>query len=150
MNRRSLHIALLFFLLFGFRSFATHNRAGEITYKRIAPFSAIVGGVTVPVFTYSITVILYTADGQLVADRCIDTLYFGDNQREVITRVNGPTNGCDCRFFSNKPVGCGVLIINEPDYKVKQNIYTTTRFPSYLEPKRFSNTVTTTSFRRFC
>ncbi len=125
MNRRSLHIALLFFLLFGFRSFATHNRAGEITYKRIAPFSAIVGGVTVPVFTYSITVILYTADGQLVADRCIDTLYFGDNQREVITRVNGPTNGCDCRFFSNKPVGCGVLIINEPDYKVKQNIYTT-------------------------
>lgn len=126
MNRRLTHSLLLLLLVLTFRSYATHNRAGEITYKRIAPFTTVVGGVTVPVFTYSITVILYTADGQLVADRCIDTLYFGDNQREVITRVNGPTSGCDCRFFSNKPIGCGVLIINDVDYKVKQNIYTTT------------------------
>lgn len=125
MKLRLTHIYLLVLILLGLQSHATHNRAGEITYKRIAPFSTVVGGITVPVYTYSITVILYTGDGQLVADRCIDTLYFGDNTREVITRVNGPTFGCDCRFFSTKPVGCGVLIINETDYKVKQNIYTT-------------------------
>lgn len=125
MLARKFIFSFLFLFLFITGVKATHNRAGEITYKRIAPFSTVVGGVTVQVFTYSITVILYTADGQFIADRCIDTLYFGDNQREVINRVNGLTFGCDCNNFTNKPVGCGVLIIDELNYKVKQNIYTT-------------------------
>src|SRR4051812_37836190 len=85
---------LLFFLCFTYAN-ATHNRAGEITYKRIAPFTAVVGGVTVQVYTYSITVIKYTDDGPTIADRCVDTVFFGDGSRGIAPRINGAT-GCGC------------------------------------------------------
>lgn len=111
--------SLIFLLLIlGINCFATHNRAGEILYKRIAPFSKVVGNITVPVYTYSITLIKYTNDGPGIADRCVDTIYFGDGQRGVANRVNGGTTICnDCPQ-------CGEIIISANPYFVKKNIYT--------------------------
>ena len=109
---------ILFFLFVSAYGFATHNRAGEILYKRIAPYTQTLGNITVQVYTYSITVIKYTNNGTGIADRCVDTVYFGDGQRGVAARINGGfLTDCDC---SN----CGDLIINTGTYKVKKNIYT--------------------------
>ena len=79
---KKLFTFLSFFLLLN-SARATHNRAGEILYKRIAPFTNTVNGVTVHVYTYSITVIKYTDSGVNVADRCIDTVYFGDGTKGI-------------------------------------------------------------------
>ncbi|MBK9285760.1 MAG: gliding motility-associated C-terminal domain-containing protein [Sphingobacteriaceae bacterium] len=98
---------------------ATHNRAGEILYQRIAPFTKVVNGLTVQVYTYSFTIIKYTNDGSSVADRCEDTLYFGDGERGVAPRINGSVCG-DCSW----PITCGVIIYNQNGYVVKKNIYT--------------------------
>jgi hypothetical protein len=122
-----LNRGFIFFIAFSFSFFlsvkATHNRAGEITYKRVEPFTKVVGGVTVQVFTYSITVIKYTDDGTGIADRCVDTVYFGDGQRGIAPRING-SFGCNCGNLNGQPIGCGVVIISEPSYRVKVNIYT--------------------------
>lgn len=112
---------LLLSLLFFCNLKATHNRAGEIVYKRIEPLYKIEDGFQVPVYIYSITVIVYTDDGPSVADRCADTVYFGDGQRGIAYRVNGGTAlGCGCPGT----VQCGEIIINESGYRVKKNIYT--------------------------
>ncbi len=114
--KRLLVLILICFSVYGF---ATHNRAGEITYKRIAPFTQNIPGVgTFPVYTYSITLTKYTDDGPGVADRCVDTIYFGDGQRGEAYRINGSSSFCDC----NGP--CGTIIISDGTYKVKMNIYT--------------------------
>ncbi len=108
---------------------ATHNRAGEIIYKRIEPFSKIVGGVSIPVYHYSITVIKYTDhEPNKVADRCEDTVAFGDNEKGLAPRINNTTINCNCGFLNNKKIGCGDLIINESTHKVKLNIYTITHY----------------------
>lgn len=123
--------ALLFFILLSFLAKASHNRSGEITYKRVAPFTKISGSSVVQAYWYAITVTKYTDDDtQLknstgnneVADRCIDTLYFGDGSSQFAFRSNGGTpvctgcEGCGCSH-------CGELIIKEADYRVKKNIY---------------------------
>lgn len=114
-------------VLFSFISawcFATHNRAGEILYTRIAPFTTVVaGGVTVPVYTYSIIIITYTDDGPAIADRCEDTVYFGDGQRGIAKRINNPATGPTLNCGCGAGVGCGEIIINETNYRVKKNIY---------------------------
>ncbi|WP_317899651.1 T9SS type A sorting domain-containing protein [Aurantibacillus circumpalustris] len=102
---------------------ASHNRAGEILYKRIAPFTKVVGSVTVEVYTYSITVIRYTGDGPAVADRCGDTIYFGDGAWIRAPRING-AGTCGCGSINNAPVGCGEIIVNAQGYIVKKNVYT--------------------------
>jgi len=56
----------IFFLLLSSQAFATHNRAGEITYKHIAGL------------TYEITVTTYTKDSS-PADRPKLEIYWGDN-----------------------------------------------------------------------
>lgn len=68
----------LFIALFGtaFSLKATHNRAGEITYKWISGY------------TYSITLTTYTDDGPSVADRCQMTIYTGEGSC-VAVRENG-------------------------------------------------------------
>ena len=101
---------------------ASHNRSGEILYKRIAPFTSLVGSVTVQVYTYSITVIKYTDDGPAVADRCGDTIYFGDNTKQRAARING-SGSCGCGSNNNVPVGCGEIIVNTSGYIVKYNVY---------------------------
>lgn len=60
---------------------ATHNRAGEITYKWLFGY------------TYEIKVTTYTnINGTNLADRCEDTVYFGDGTRAVVLRSNGTTS----------------------------------------------------------
>src|SRR6218665_263455 len=69
-------------LLSGLRAFATHNRAGEITYRWISGY------------TYKITVTTYTNTYATTADRCELTVYFGDGDSAVAPRVNGPSVLC--------------------------------------------------------
>lgn len=74
--------SILCFVCF-FTSKATHNRAGEITYKWLFGY------------TYQIKVTTYTnINGTNLADRCEDTVYFGDGTRAVVLRSNGPVGGC--------------------------------------------------------
>lgn len=119
---KRLLLSFLLLLLYALPARATHNRAGEIVYKRIEPFNKVIDGFTVPVFNYSITVIVYTDHGDAVADRCADTVYFGDGQRGIAYRVNGGfALNCGCGS-----VQCGSLIIQQGNYVVKKNIYTIT------------------------
>ena len=101
---------LLLFILVVFSSisvFATHNRAGEITYRHISGL------------TYEVTVTTYTKASSVQADRCELTVEFGDGTSEVVARTNGsPFSGC---------AHGGVNIGND----IKQNLYVTTHtFPS--------------------
>lgn len=75
-------------LLIGFsNSFATHNRAGEITYKYI-------GTPTNP-YKYRITVTTYTKwIGLSGTDKCELTVLFGDGDSAVAPRVNGLSLNC--------------------------------------------------------
>ena len=68
---------IILFLLFGWcAAKATHNRAGEITYRHLNGL------------TYEATITTYTkADSP--ADRLQLTILWGDGNNEVITRING-------------------------------------------------------------
>lgn len=62
-------------LLFSVRAFATHNRAGEITYKQISAL------------TFEVTVITYTATGPgWTADRPELDIAWGDNTTSTLVR----------------------------------------------------------------
>lgn len=68
------------FTLFLFYSYATHNRAGEITYQQISGY------------TYKITVITYTntkptSTGYQPADRKELDIYWGDNTKTLVERT---------------------------------------------------------------
>ena len=99
------------FFCFGFflNLSATHNRAGEITYKWVGP----------GLYTYQIKITTYTnisiIGGQTPADRCEDTLYFGDGTRAVVLRSNGPIGAC-------APATDGIPI----NSNIKLNEYVTT------------------------
>lgn len=86
---------------------ATHNRAGEITYKWIGP----------GLYTYQIKVTTYTnINGTGLADRCEDTVYFGDGSRAVVLRSNGAQSSC------TPPAKDGVPL----NSNIKLNEYVTT------------------------
>jgi len=85
---------------------ATHNRAGEITYKWISGY------------TYSITLITYTDDGPSIADRCKLTIYFGDGDSCQAVRQNGALSASTAECPTSYD---GVLISTTPN--VKKNIY---------------------------
>ena len=88
---------------------ASHNRAGEITYKWLFGY------------TYEIVITTYTNTYNTNADRCYDTLYFGDGTSEAVPRINGLTGN-----LCSPGVGDGVMI----DTWIKLNIYKTTHtFP---------------------
>ncbi len=95
--RRLLLILILFCVYF---SKATHNRAGEILYTRIAPYTATVNGNVVPVYWYRFQINTYTEINSPGgnADRCKLTLHLGNGDTIVCPRVNGPptTSGGDC------------------------------------------------------
>lgn len=87
---------------------ATHNRAGEITYTWLYGY------------TYRIKITTYTNIGSPnLADRCYDTLYFGDgpNSRAVVPRTNGTTTAL-CGGGSTAPFD-GVPITST----IKRNEY---------------------------
>ena len=76
----SLFVKKIFFciLLIGitFYSYATHNRAGEITYEQLSGL------------TFRITIITYTATGpEECADRPELDIYWGDNTKSTLPRV---------------------------------------------------------------
>lgn len=92
---------------------ATHNRAGEITYKWLYGF------------TYEIKVTTYTnIGGTNLADRCEDTVYFGDGAKAIVLRSNGPTGPCS-------PAKEGIPITAT----IKLNEYITTH--TYLGPGNY-------------
>ncbi len=101
-----LYICILFLFLGTFLK-ATHNRAGEITYKWL-------GG-----YTYSITLITYTDDGSSIADRCKLTIHFGDGDSCQAIRENGvlDISSAECPTSFK-----GVLIKTSP-INVKKNVY---------------------------
>lgn len=91
-------------LLSGFVSLnATHNIAGEITYR-------CVGG-----NTYEITVTTYT-NSLSPADRCELLIEWGDGTDQVLPRSNGPLGICPA---ANQ--GAGVSVVNYAN--TKQNLY---------------------------
>ena len=94
------------FLFFVFGIFlttkATHNRAGEITYKWLFGY------------TYQIKVTTYTnIGGTNLADRCEDTVYFGDGTRAVVLRSNGVCNGSCSPACEGQPLPGGTIKLNE-------------------------------------
>ena len=86
-----------------------------------------------PFYKYQITITIYTDDDSQVsgtpqvADHCqLDSVFFGDNTRQVVTRSNGGSPLCPtCQPC--KCAHCGELIINDTilKYRVKKNIYIT-------------------------
>lgn len=104
-------LAVFLFLAFGNKALATHNRAGEITYRNIDPNNCN---------TFEITVTTYTKTGAV--DRCELTIFFGDGDSCVAQRVNGlPPSAGGCPFSANPQNcnACGEYLPNE----VKKNIY---------------------------
>ncbi|MGB0176581.1 MAG: gliding motility-associated C-terminal domain-containing protein [Owenweeksia sp.] len=76
---------LLFLIFIWFsaqEAFATHNRAGEITYRWL-------GGTT-----YEATITTYTKES-VTADRCTLELFWGDGTSSILGRSNGSSGTCD-------------------------------------------------------
>lgn len=108
----------LVLLLFGcvFSAKATHNRAGEITYKWLSGL------------TYEFTLVTYTDDGPSIADRCKLTIHFGDGDSAQCFRINGlPDSGGDC--------GPGSFLGQVLSPGFKKNVYKATH--TYLGPGTF-------------
>lgn len=104
------YILLIICLGFFTNANATHNRAGEITYKWLYGY------------TYEIKATIYTnIYGSSLADRCEETIYFGDGTMSVVFRSNGVSSLC------SPPAKDGVTI----NAKIKLNEYVTTHtYPS--------------------
>jgi len=80
MMRSFLYLAgILLLSTFCSTAYASHNRAGEITYAWL--FGS----------TYQITVITYTKDDS-PADRCELEVFWGDGDRDTLLRSNGDSN----------------------------------------------------------
>lgn len=94
---------LLIFTLFFSQVQATHNRAGEITFKQTGNL------------TFEISVITYTKASSLNADRDSLEVFFGDGSSKWVLRVNGTNNQ-------------GVIVGND----IKMNVYTTTHMYSTI------------------
>ncbi len=110
--KRFLFILTLFISL---QAFATHERAGEITYTWLGGSS------------YSITVTTYTRSTSCGADRCSLQVNFGDGTSKIVYRSNGiPCNQMvvSCPPNSNLPPcnHCGELI-GLPTDEMKVNKY---------------------------
>lgn len=117
-------LLFIFFFLFPVLSFATHERAGEITYKHRPDLGK---------YHYEITVTTYTKGSSTAADRCSLYVDPGDGSGEkLVCRSNGTSGpdfwGANCQFNQNCPGGLmGEWNIGSPTLQsldVKKNIYT--------------------------
>jgi len=106
----------IFFLLLCLISvravFATHNRAGEITYRRISSAPGV--------YTYEATIVTYTNTYQTQADRNYLMLYWGDGDSLSLQRMNGPD------LNSEEQPGSGPDLIPDGEFiapYTKKNIY---------------------------
>jgi hypothetical protein len=70
----------------GSELYATHQRAGEITYRHISGL------------TYEVTITTYTF-APSAADRCELTINWGDGQSSVLSRTNGPSGQTPAGIF---------------------------------------------------
>ncbi|MDF2447825.1 MAG: hypothetical protein K0R26_329 [Bacteroidota bacterium] len=96
------YLFALFCVLMFTQANATHNRAGEITYKWLYGL------------TYQIKVTTYTnIQGSNLADRCEDTVYFGDGTRAVVLRSNGLCTGSCSPACEGQPLPGGSIKLNE-------------------------------------
>jgi gliding motility-associated-like protein len=99
MFRNRYYIITLFCLAFAIQAKATHNRAGEITYKWLFGY------------TYEIKVTTYTNIGSSgLADRCVDTVYFGDGQRAFVPRSNGTNTICGSDGRDGIPISSNIKL----------------------------------------
>jgi gliding motility-associated-like protein len=96
-------IATLLFGICFFALQATHNRAGEITYRWLNGF------------TYEVTITTYTRACELCADRCELTINWGDGNSDVLLRNNG--NNVRCLNGND-----GVII--DQVNRIRKNTYT--------------------------
>ena len=81
-------------LFLPFRANATHNRAGEITYRQISAL------------TFEVTIITYTATGPgWTADRPELEISWGDNTTSMLPRCEEVTLGLPDYYKRNKYVG---------------------------------------------
>lgn len=97
------YLFILFCTAFFNNAKATHNRAGEITYKWLFGY------------TYQVKVTTYTnIGGSNLADRCEDTVYFGDGTRAIVLRSNGLCTGsCSPAGCQGQPLPGGTIKLNE-------------------------------------
>ena len=107
-NFRFLLVATLLFSFFGEISTAnaTHNKAGEITYRKLNGFS------------YEITITTYTDPRSTQADRCELGIFFGDGDSDTIPRINSsapcdPNISCNCK---------GEILVSG---RIQKNVYRT-------------------------
>jgi len=118
-------LLFILFSLLSFSAFATHERAGEITY-------ICLGGLT-----YSITVTTYTKGQSSPADRCFLTIFFGDGDTAEVCRSNfmpgnpstdpwGATNcgngPCSTHHMGQWGYECSPFITMQ-SMDVKKNVY---------------------------
>lgn len=104
---------LLFFSVFVLiqNSFATHNKAGDITYRYI-------GTVSNP-YQYEITVKTYTKWlGTFSTDKCQLNVHFGDGDTAIAPRVNGGSINC--------PSAADGVLIGGCSGDIRYNVYSTT------------------------
>jgi gliding motility-associated-like protein len=114
---------ILFLLLFAVLPtasiFATHNVAGEITYK---PVNSNPGS---NCHEYEITVTTYT-DMTSAADRCSLTVYFGDGTSQLVYRdyaSSSPLLSSNLCGSIGSNIGGGMPLANYPNFK--KNLYIT-------------------------
>ncbi|MCY7409116.1 MAG: gliding motility-associated C-terminal domain-containing protein [Chitinophagales bacterium] len=76
-------ITTLLLLFISQVSYATHNRAGEITFEHVEGTS----------FTYKVVVYTYTKASSVAADRDSLEVFWGDGTSDTLARSNGGGNG---------------------------------------------------------
>ncbi|HIA05730.1 MAG TPA: T9SS type B sorting domain-containing protein [Flavobacteriales bacterium] len=89
-------VGIVCLCVLGTYTYASHNRAGEITYKWLSGTS------------YEITVVTYTKDDS-PADRCELEVYWGDGERDTLNRSNGDSNTiCGFNVGEGEMVGVNI------------------------------------------
>ncbi len=78
-NLKTYISAFIAILLFSTSASATHNRAGEITYRQIGPL------------TIEMTITTYTKNSSIAADRDSLDVNWGDGSKQFVTRDNSRT-----------------------------------------------------------
>jgi len=79
-----INILIVLFGLISYQAFSTHNKAGEITYRKIS------GN------TYEVTITTYTDPRSSAADRCELPISWGDGRTDTLQRTNGSFgNNCN-------------------------------------------------------
>ena len=123
---RKLLFLIVLISAISFSTYATHNIGGYISYKHISGL------------TYEITLVTYSNDLSVAADRCELAVKFGDGTSQMVSRINGPS----CTGGQSSCNHCGEIV--NGTIAVKRNIYKTqhtypspnTYVISMLDPNR--------------